>query len=86
MRRQPVDIARMRAIAALPREGSTTRQCRRCFIAHDGQATMTQLREWAYPREPRKHWHYWSVYRALMRLNAKRIGWGVYAARPWHDE
>jgi len=71
--------ARMIVIAALPRQGAIIRQTRRCLIAHDGLATMRELRSWAYPGQPRRHWHYFSITRALRRVGAQRIGWGVYA-------
>jgi hypothetical protein len=47
-------------------------QCRRCLTAHDGIVSMKQLRSFAYVGQPRQHWHYWSIYAALRRLNAKR--------------
>jgi hypothetical protein len=28
---------------------------------------MRELRTWAYPGQPRQHWHYWSITRALKR-------------------
>jgi hypothetical protein len=40
---------------------------------------MRELRSWAYPGHPRQHWHQTNIYRALARLGAKRIGWGIYA-------
>jgi len=40
---------------------------------------MTQLRSFAYVGQPRQHWHYKWIYAALRRLNAKRVGWGIYA-------
>jgi hypothetical protein len=73
------DSAAQSAIAALPREGRIARQCRRCLIANDQIARMRQLREWCYPGAARQHWHQTNIYRALKRLGARRIAWGVYA-------
>jgi hypothetical protein len=72
----------MRAIASLPRPNARiVRQCRYCLIANDGIASMRQLREYCYFGEQRRHWHYRSIWRALMKLGAQRIGWGIYALR-----
>jgi len=71
--------ARLSFNAALPREGRIARQCRRCLLINDGVATMRELRSWAYPGQPRQHWHHTNIRRALKRLGAQRIGWGVYA-------
>ena len=51
------------------------RQVRRCFIAGNGKPrTMSELVRWAYPGlEHFKHWHRWSVRRALLRY-AECIG------------
>jgi len=67
--------------AALPRQGRVIRACRRALIARDGLVSMRELRSWAYPGQPRQRWHRWSIVRALVRLGAKRIGWGIYATR-----
>ena len=73
--------ARQSFNASLPRPGSrVATQIRRCLIAHDGVASMAQLRSFAYVGQPRQHWHYKWIYSALRRLNAKRIGWGIYAS------
>jgi hypothetical protein len=68
-----------KAIAVLPRQGRIIRQCRRCLTAHNGFARMRELREWCYPGRQRQHWHHNNIRRALERLSAKRIGWGMYA-------
>src|SRR5215472_13832835 len=81
-----IATARLSFNAALPRQGAIIRQTRRCFIARDGVATMRELRSWAYPSQPRQHWHYWSIARALRRLGARRIGWGVYATHARHSK
>jgi hypothetical protein len=50
-------------------------QCRRAFLAHDGQPlSMTTLRQWCFAGRTRQHWHYWSITRALRRLNAVSLG------------
>jgi len=72
-RPRPVDRNRMCVIAALPREGKIQRQIRRCFIAHSGQHKTRDLLNWAFPTQPRQHWHYWSIYRAAPRY-AVRVG------------
>jgi len=80
-RPRPIDKALAAFNAALPRQGRIERQCKRAFIVSEGQAvSMRELRErWCYPRQPFKHWHTWSIIRALRKLGARRIGWGVYA-------
>ena len=84
-RRRSIDTARLSFDAALPRLGRVARQCRRAFYAHDGIATMTQLRQWCFAGQRRQHWHYWSITRALRRLNAVSLGRagrpGIWAAR-----
>jgi hypothetical protein len=81
------DRSRMRALAALPREGRVQRQTRRAFIAHGGQPlTMTELRHWCFAGRQRQHWHYWSITRALHRLGALPLGRagraGIWALKP----
>jgi len=81
-RRASIDRARLSFNAALPREGRITRLCRRCLLVNDGVASMRELRERrCYVGQPRQHWHYWSIVRALTKLGAQRIGWGIYAIR-----
>ena len=72
-RRRSIDTARLSFNAALPRQGAIIRQTRRCFIARDGVATMRELRSWAYPGQPRQHWHYFSITRALRRLERSEL-------------
>jgi hypothetical protein len=68
------DTGFMTAIAGLPREGRIMRQVRRAFVAHSGQPLRTRdLLDWAFPAQPRRHWHYWSIYRAAPRY-AVRVG------------
>jgi len=78
-RSRSISKARLSFNAALPREGRVIRACRRALIARDGLVSMRELRSWAYPGHPRQHWHQTNIYRALARLGAKRIGWGIYA-------
>ena len=55
-------------IASRPREGRIQRQIRRAFIARARPLTMSELLPWAYPKlDHFKHWHRWSVRRALLR-------------------
>ena len=79
-RERSITRARQSFNAALPREGRIARQSRRCFLARKGVASLRELREWCYPAQDRRHWHQTNIYRALRKLGARRIGWGVYAA------
>jgi len=78
-RSRSIGTARLSFNAALPREGRIARQSRRCFLARQGVASLRELREWCYPSQERRHWHRTNIYRALRKLGAKRIGWGMYA-------
>ena len=79
-RSRSIAKARLSFNAALPRPGGrVATQIRRCLIAHSGVARMRDLRAWAYPAQPRQHWHSKWIYPALRRLGARRIGWGMYA-------
>jgi hypothetical protein len=74
-RRRFTDSAAQSAIAALPRRGRVITQCYRAFLAHHPDpVTMSELRRWAFAGQPRRHWHYWSITRALRRLNAVSLG------------
>jgi hypothetical protein len=67
-RARPRDRAYMRAIAAKRRgRGRVQIAVRRALIANP-LAKTRDLLGWAYPRGERRHWHYWSVYRALSVL------------------
>jgi hypothetical protein len=72
-------------IAAPRREGRVIRQARRAFIACGRPLTMTELREWCFAGQERKHWQYWSITRALRRLGARSLGRagraGIWVAR-----
>ena len=72
--------------ARLPRRGRVERQVRRCLVAHDGIASMTDLRAWCYLGQPCQRWQYWSIKRALRRLGARKIGRagraGIWALDP----
>jgi hypothetical protein len=82
-RPRSIDKALAAFNAALPRQGRIERQCKRAFIVSDGQpVSMRELRErWCYPRQPFKHWHHTNIRRALDRLGAVRVSWGIYAFR-----
>ena len=88
VRPRPIDKALAAFNAALPRQGRIERQCKRAFIVSDGQpVSMRELRErWCYPRQPFKHWHTWSIIRALRRFGAERIGHGIYATCLQHEK
>jgi hypothetical protein len=85
-RERSIATARLSFNPALPREGRVMRGCRRALIARDGLVSMRELRSWCYPSQPRQHWHYWSIYEALKRLGAQRIGWGVFATYAQHSK
>ena len=66
------------------------RQVRRCFIARGAKSLCVgDLLPWVYPQlDQFKHWHRWSVRRALLRY-AKPLGRGqtrglsvIWAIRP----
>jgi len=78
-RSHAVSKARLSFNAALPREGRIERQSRRCLLARQGVASLRELRDWCYPSQERRHWHQTNIYRALAKLGAKRIAWGLYA-------
>ena len=86
-RRAAMDKARRFFNPSLSRVGRVERQVRRCFIASDGQpVTMRKLRERCYPCQRRRHWHHGEIRRALAKLGAVRIGWGLYATCPRHEK
>lgn len=74
-RRRSIAGARQSFIASHPREGRVARQVRRAFVANSGRPLlMSEIWPWAYPRiKQAKHWHRWSVRRALLKI-AKPIG------------
>jgi hypothetical protein len=81
--RSPSNRQRLLALASLPREGRVVRQVRRCFIARGAQPLCVgDLLPWVYPQLDRfKHWHRWSVRRALLRY-AVPIGRSHARGRP----
>jgi hypothetical protein len=87
-RPRSIDTALAAFNAALPRQGRIGRQVKRAFIVSNGQSvSMRELRErWCYPRQPFKHWHAWSIIRALRKLGAQRIGHGIYATCTQHEK
>jgi hypothetical protein len=72
----------MIAIARLGRSGRVFTQVRRCLTAHDGIASMRDLRAWAYVGQPFQRWQCWSIKRALFKLGAKQIGRAGGVGRP----
>jgi len=85
------DTARQRAIArawqfripSRPRQGRLQRQVRRAFIANDAQPlSMSDLRQWCYPGQPRQHWFYINIKRALHCIGAHQIGRAGGIGRP----
>jgi hypothetical protein len=67
------------------------RQCRQAFIAYNRPLTTAELREWCYPDQARKHWHYAGVVRAGCATSARCIAperhtalaAAVESRRPW---
>ena len=71
-RQRSIARARQSFIAADPREGRIMRQVRRAFIASSARPLTTgELLDWCHGR-PRRHWHYWSIYRAAPRYAVKQ--------------
>jgi hypothetical protein len=72
----PRQIARARLSAnpTFPRRGRVANQARRCLIAHNGLATMRELKSWCYAGRKHAHWQYEVIREALRRLGAKQIG------------
>jgi hypothetical protein len=85
-RARSIEMARRSFNAALRRRGRIIRQVNRALIAGNDQASMRELRSWAYPSQSYRRWHKTDIYRALHWLGAKRIGWGVYATYAQHDK
>ena len=81
-RSRSVDTARLSFNARLGRSGRVFTQVRRCLIAHDGMASMKDLRAWAYVGQPFQRWQCWSIKRALWKLGAKQIGRAHTVGRP----
>jgi hypothetical protein len=75
-----------RALAAfnprLPRRGRVQRQAERCLIAHNGIASMKDLRAWCYIGRPFQRWQCWSIKCALRKLGAVQIGRAGGVGRP----
>jgi hypothetical protein len=66
----------------LPRRGRVSTQARRCPLAHNGLATMTEFRAWCYAGREHKHWQYEVIREALARLGARQIGRAGGIGRP----
>jgi hypothetical protein len=75
-----------RALAAfnprLPRRGRVQRQAERCLIAHNGIASMKDLRAWCYIGRPFQRWQCWSIKCALRSLGAVQVGRDPRGGRP----
>src|SRR5262249_6451761 len=84
-RQRSIARARLSAIPTNPRWGRVMLGCRRCLIAGDGVASMRELKAWCYVGRPHAHWQYEVIREALVRVGARRIGWGVYATHARHD-
>ena len=74
--------ARLSFDARLGRCGRVMTQVSRCMIAHDGMASMADLRAWCYVGQPFQRWQCWSIKRALFKLGAKQIGRAGGVGRP----
>jgi hypothetical protein len=85
-RRRSIDTARLSFNAALPRTGRLVRQCGCALLIGQGVVSMKQLRAWCYPARQRRHWHQTNIRRALAKLGAERIGWGLYATCSQHSK
>ena len=82
-RSRAVYKARLSAIPTAPRPGGrVSKQARRCLIAHNGLATMTQLKAWCYAGREHKHWQYEVIREALARLGIRSIGRAGGIGRP----
>jgi len=57
-------------------------QARRCLIAKNGLATMSQLKDWCYAGREHRHWHYEVIREALHRIGARPIGRARGIGRP----
>jgi len=75
-RRRFTDSAAQSVIASKRRLGRCIVQCRRAFIAANGNwQTTSDLVRWCFPAAQRHpSWHYKSVWRALIALGAIRLG------------
>jgi hypothetical protein len=82
-RRRSVARARLSFNPTLGRPGGrVSRQARRCLIAKNGVATMTQLKTWCYAGRAHRHWQYEVIREALHRLGARQIGRAGGIGRP----
>ena len=81
-RQRSIARARISFNASSPRRGRVVTQARRCLVAHNGIATMTQLKAWCYAGREHRHWFYINIKRALQRLGAKQIGRAGGIGRP----
>lgn len=81
-RRRSIARARLSFNPTLSRSGRVLTQARRCLIAKNGVATMTQLKAWCYAGREHRHWQYEVIREALLRLGARPIGRARGIGRP----
>ena len=62
--------------------GRVATQARRCLIAKNGVASMTQLKDFCYAGREHRHWQYEVIREALRRLGARPIGRAGGIGRP----
>jgi hypothetical protein len=66
---------------SLPRQGRLAGQSKRAFLAQPNPS-MRDLCDWCYPGQPRRHWFYINIKRALRQLGAVQIGRAGGIGRP----
>lgn len=82
-RKRSIATARLSFKPTANRPGArVATQARRCLIAKNGLATMTQLKAWCYAGREHRHWQYEVIREALHRLGAKQIGRAGGVGRP----
>ena len=74
--------ARVSFNPTLPRRGRVSTQARRCLIANNGLANMTQFKAWCYAGREHRHWQYEVIREALRSLGARPIGRARGIGRP----
>jgi len=81
-RLRAIDTALAAFNPTLPRRGRLMTQCKRGLVVNDGMATTSQLLDWCYCGESRRHWHPNEIRRALRQLGAKEVGRARGPGRP----
>ena len=79
---RPIDRARALVDPTLPRGGRLKTQAKRALVAHNGQASTSQIREWCYVGKPYRGWHHTEIRRALRQLEVKEVGRARGPGRP----